>query len=774
MPKLTGTRAGAMAGASMLACAAVFTTMPQPASAQPDGDEPSETTTATDAEPVEVVVVEGRRPRGVDLSDLAPELSLGEADIAAYGVSSIGGLVDALLAETSSGRGRRDAPPVVLLNGRRISGFREIGRYPAEAVARVEVLPEEASLSYGFSADQRVINFILKPNVTITAFEGAVESPQEGGSTASEGSGQRLFVDGDTRFSIDARGRARPPVFEAERDVRFNGDPAEAAFRTLLSDRHEWGAGFSAGRAVWGGATATLSGAFDRAVDDDQLGFDLTAEDTSLDQRRQVDDANLGFSLVSRLAPTTWNLTTQYNLIDTDTQTEFNRVDAPTRETRSTSSRRGVVATDFVVNKKLAQLPAGALALTGQTGYQREDLAVEIDDFTGLIESDAARDTVSSRFSLDAPLIAPGPAPGDVTLNGNIEIEDVSDFGLLTTFGYGLTWRATDTIRIIASTTREEGAPALDAVGGPTIITPGVRVFDFAAGADAFVEVTDGANPDLVVDNRRVVKVGVQYGPFEETDIRFNIDYTRSRIEDETRTFFALTEEFEAAFPDRVVRDATGALVAFDRRPVVVAETRRDEVRTGLNWTKRLQSPPTQASGASGTDGAGGARPTKRRRSGRPGQIRLSAYHRWTLRDEVVVADGLAPFDFLDGAAPGRFGGTPAHVVDFSLYRWNNGLGAFLGGNYQTGTEVAAPDGALSFSDLLVANFRLTYQFNYNDRVLRWAPFLKETRIAVGVSNVFDEKIQVTDAAGATPVTFQEDVIDPLGRVFRFELRRRF
>ncbi|MEM6539043.1 MAG: hypothetical protein AAF668_15090 [Pseudomonadota bacterium] len=144
------------------------------------------------------------------------------------------------------------------------------------------------------------------------------------------------------------------------------------------------------------------------------------------------------------------------------------------------------------------------------------------------------------------------------------------------------------------------------------------------------------------------------------------------------------------------------------------------------------------------------------------------------MRDEVLIAEGVTPFDFLNGSAIGRFGGSPAHNVDVSLYRWNKGLGVFLGANYQTGTDVSASDGDLFFSDLFVADFRLTFEFNYSDRILGWAPFLEETRLAIGVDNILDDKIQVTDASGNTPLTFQEDIIDPFGRVFQFELRRRF
>ena len=42
---------------------------------------------------------------------------------------------------------------MLLVNGRRISGFRELRDIPTEANERVEILPEEVALKYGYSAE---------------------------------------------------------------------------------------------------------------------------------------------------------------------------------------------------------------------------------------------------------------------------------------------------------------------------------------------------------------------------------------------------------------------------------------------------------------------------------------------------------------------------------------------------------------------------------------------------------------------------------------------
>ncbi|MFW8696181.1 hypothetical protein, partial [Mesorhizobium japonicum] len=84
-----------------------------------------------------------------------PIVSYDAAQIQAFGATNIGELVSLLEAQTRSARG---GAPVFLVNGRRISGFREIRGLPPEAIERFDVLPEETALSYGYSADQRVVN----------------------------------------------------------------------------------------------------------------------------------------------------------------------------------------------------------------------------------------------------------------------------------------------------------------------------------------------------------------------------------------------------------------------------------------------------------------------------------------------------------------------------------------------------------------------------------------------------------------------------------------
>jgi outer membrane cobalamin receptor len=117
------------------------------------------------------IVVTAPRILGSAIDDIPPEITINEDEIEGYGASTLSDLLTALAPQTQSGRGRGGGAPVILVNGRRISGFAEIRDLPAEAILRVEVLPEEAALRYGFSADQRVTNFILRPGFSAITVE---------------------------------------------------------------------------------------------------------------------------------------------------------------------------------------------------------------------------------------------------------------------------------------------------------------------------------------------------------------------------------------------------------------------------------------------------------------------------------------------------------------------------------------------------------------------------------------------------------------------------
>lgn len=899
-------------------------------------DEPSDII-EDDFDSEDVVVVDGVRRRGITLSDIEPEITLGEEEIASYGVSSIAELLEAIEPETSSGRGRRGGgQPVILLNGRRVSGFREIGRYPPEALARLEVLPEEAALAYGFSANQRVVNFVLKPNVIVRAAEGEIETPDQGGTANTEGSFQRLWVDGNRRFSIDVQYEGQSPLLESERNFvqeagggpfadPFNlgapafGDPIGSLLggdpnavvaalttdsfggvlvgtendgndqdqRTLRPDSDDVSVGFSRAGDFVGGSTLTFNGQIthvesDRLLGQPEVALDLPSSNPfvpfndgltlyaglpgqrPLGQNNETDTYSGGFSLVSKPGRIVWTWTGSYEHVETETVTELGLLDAPLqagvdagsdpfavlrgetlRSVLRNDTTNDTFETEFLINGKTLALPAGDVTFSAQVGARSREQQVDTDIDGVQTDASLSRDSLNGQISVDVPVLLADTEGGfgDLSLNANLAVSDLSDFGTLATWGGGFTWRPAESFRLIGSYTREEGAPSIGELGDPLLITPNVRVFDFTTGETVLVDVTTGGNPDLQVDSRRVSKLGVQWRPFGERVATINVDYTQSLLDNEARSFPALTPEIEAAFPDRFVRDASGRLTSFDQRAVNFAESRRSQIRTGINIRQRLSRsspggpppfarggsggggrPPAAASGqrpqrsgpppgvarsgppqspqagppssASGTQGGAGGQPPSTARpsrggppasSGRPsGPPRLSGrppvrnwafFHTWVLGDSLLIRDGVPKLDLLDGSALGNRGGTSAHRVTGIMRQWKAGLGIVVRVDWRSGTDVDGGntgEGALSFSDLLTANTRLSYELSYASGLTDRVPLLRDSRVAFGVDNIFNERLAVTDSAGETPLQFQPDLVDPLGRVFEIEFRKRF
>ena len=142
---------------------------------------PAETAEVTDRENQDSrqIVVSASRLSGQIDAPQPPVVTLDEAQIAAYGAASVSELLAALSPQTSSGRGRGGGFPVVLINGQRVASFREMRNFPSEAIRKVEVLPEEVALRFGYPPNQRVVNFILKDNFASRTLEVEFRQPSD-------------------------------------------------------------------------------------------------------------------------------------------------------------------------------------------------------------------------------------------------------------------------------------------------------------------------------------------------------------------------------------------------------------------------------------------------------------------------------------------------------------------------------------------------------------------------------------------------------------------
>ncbi|HEX6219269.1 MAG TPA: TonB-dependent receptor, partial [Sphingomicrobium sp.] len=415
--------------------------------------------------------------------------------------------------------------------------------------------------------------------------------------------------------------------------------------------------------------------------------------------------------------------------------------------------------------------------------------------------SDLNRNSLTGSANVDLPITKRSASIGRLTANANASATRLGDFGTLTSVGGGLNWSPTQRLNLNASWTREEGAPSLQQLGDPLIETPGVTFFDFATGSTVLVTSLTGGNPDLLADRRNVLKIGGNWQPLKETELRLRAEYVRQTIEDPIASFPAASEALEAAFPERFERDTSGNLVRVDLRPVNFERARKDVLRWGFNFSKPLRTrPPSQAAIAAFRErsaGQGGQRAGQERDPAPPaegssagpgrggfrgfggrgrqgGRLTFSLTHQLNLVDEVTIAPGVPKLDYLGGEPVGSTGGRARHEVQFEAGYYNNGHGARLQGNWRSGTTVESGSGDLRFSPYFDLDLRLFANLSENFELVSKHPFFRGSSIRLDIDNVLNNRPKVRDPNGNTPLSYQPDLLEPVGRTFGITFRKLF
>ncbi|MDP1873779.1 MAG: TonB-dependent receptor, partial [Phenylobacterium sp.] len=538
---------------------------------------------------VQELVVSGARPAGSVIGDITPELTLSPQEIRAYGAASVTELLEALSPQIGSGQG--GGRPVILINGGRISGFAEIRDLPTEAIARVEILPEELSLKYGYPAEQKVVNMVLRPRFRATLVEGSVKSPtQAGGGETLGAHGARLDILQGRRLTLDAKVNTTDSIEESDRDI-IGG---EGAFRSLQSQSSDVSLNAVYARPLENGVSLSVNGLFEASESESRQGLSPFGPEALL-RNTERQTARLAASATGALAGWQWSTTGEIERGEVDTDTDRasgGRAFLDTARTVSTSAQ-----TDLVLNRSFGELPAGQISTALTARASAVELESEATRLGAVQSSDLSRTVGELRGNFDIPLTRAGEGLGQqigrLSANLNLGVQQVSDFGALETYGYGLNWRPTPEIRLLGSFSRSGEAPTINQLGDPVTVTTGVRVFDLARGETTEVARTTGGVAGLDAGQKDVFKLGGTWQPLDEVNLRFQANYVSSRTHDAIVAFPSASTQVEAAFPDRFTRDGAGVLTAIDARPVNFALQARDEVRWGFTYSRQIGSVPT-------------------------------------------------------------------------------------------------------------------------------------------------------------------------------------
>ena len=586
--------------------------MAMPLSAQETEDDlPPEITAPAGVTPIledDEIVVFGTRIRGQLTIDQPPLAEYDEGDIAAIGGSSIADIISAIEPSTGSSArgGRGGGRPVFLINGIRVSSFREFRSYPPESVAKVEVFPEEVAQRFGYSPDQRVVNIVLKPNFQSLTAEVEYEGPTAGGYSRSEQEATWLRIGEQGRLNFDIDFEDRSLLTEAERGLSIAGSPREAEFRSLLPDTFTFQAEANYARAIIeSGTSLGLNGTFARNESRSLSG--LASDDISvLERRSETDSYSAGLSLNQPVGD--WTATFTSDLNHTNATTEIDRNDASGFDIAR--SRTYTAVNKATLNGFPLILPAGEVSYTLDLGFDWN--RIESEDSRALDDFALNRRRLNAGVTIAAPISRRGGPLGflgDVTLVASGGVEDLSDFGALANWSLGANWSPTDKLNFSATRIWREVAPTLTNLGSPQVDELNSPVFDYLSGETVFATVVTGGNPNLRAETQADWKFSANWEvPFWE-NARLQADYGINDSRDVTATP-SFSAAFEQAFPGRVTRNMAGDLLAIDRRPLTLYGTRSRILAFGLNARGQIGKAPARSEGGRGD----------RRRSGQEGQ----------------------------------------------------------------------------------------------------------------------------------------------------------
>ncbi|MFC0683616.1 TonB-dependent receptor [Novosphingobium clariflavum] len=605
----------------------------------------------TDSGSTDEIIVTGQAVPGAVIGDIPPENRIGQGEIASYGVDSISDLLDEIADQTTSISGRDSSSgPVVLVNGKRVSGVNEVGDLPVESVLRVDILPEEVAIKYGYDAQQKVVNIILKRRFQsrVANLEGGMSTKGGGG----QGSGAFTYtrIRDNDRLNLMGKVNSQAAILESDRNITADPDSDvtaagglsdERPYRTLQASTRNYAMAASLAHDLGGSANISfnLKGTYKTSrslggLAEGELSVPANnpfsgGSDSSFTRYLSNDPLNRASNSGDVSAGTTFNVDLSsrwklsvigsYDHSESDTRNEtgydldalqaaldsgdpdvdpYGTLSPTLLGSMLTTHAKSITDTgsaSALIFGKLLKLPAGDMGVSLKLGGDFTSQSSSTIQNGAATDSDANRTNGSAKLSVDIPLTSRSKgvlgAIGTLSLNLNGGITQVSDYGTLGTFGYGLNWTPVTGVTVIAAVNEDRSAPTVSQLSGPVITTTNQRVYDYVTGESVLVTSVTGGNPNLKADDRHSFKLGINAKILSEPKLNFSASYVNSRNRNAIMSIGGVTEDLEDAFPDRFIRDGSGTLVSVDSRPVNVYMQRTEQVRWGFNFSTQLRKP---------------------------------------------------------------------------------------------------------------------------------------------------------------------------------------
>ncbi len=701
--------------------------------------DPSGQTTRPDPrleEPVQVEDVEVFGRRGAALTP--PEIELDGADIDALDAWSIDDVLKRMDETLALG-----GQPLVLINGRPTPNVSAYTGFPPDALVRAEVLPPEAAGLYGAAPGQRVVNLVLQKKFSSYDGRAVASRPTQGGTSTVSGDLRRSAIAGSNTHQIGFRVSRDTALRAGERDRALATDGPEADRVTLRPQSELLSANLSLTRGLgdWSGVFS-LNGQTQDSRSVAQVGLGV------VESRRRSDSLGVSGGASGKLAG--WLVQTNLN-----GQAARNAEDG-LQDMNSDTLSFGWTGSG---QRSLIELPSGPLTASVNANLQGSRSTVERDQDRTV----RSFQTRSARGALTLPLSKSSGEGwsgrlGDLSATFGAGMRE-SGGGSGEDINAGLSWTPRRGVRINGEwATSTDSVPDIQRSEPQYYGTP-VVVFDFRTGEAVEVLPIRGGNPDLTPPESERWTASASLGPFTSWALSGNLGYMRSEFTSGIGALPELTEDVEAAFPDRFERDIDGRLISIDYRPLNLSSTLSESLNTGVNFN--LPRP----AGAAGQEAT---------------VMRVALNHSLQLSNVTRLRAGLPELDRLKGDGGGVSQHNASILLDARRGRW----GANISARWQEGYRTRRNSGVDGPDDLVMAAFTtVDLRFNFQMTSSRnraedgaAAPRRRSAglQLNLDISNLFDARREARMGDGSPAEGYGRDMQDPIGRTVRLTLQRRF
>ena len=691
----------------------------------------------TSTEPVDVDDVEVLVRRGAAL--IAPEVELEGAEIDALGAWDVGEVL-ARLRETL---GINDQL-LVIINGKRVPNPEVFSGFPPDALVRAELLASEGGALYGGLPGQRVVNLVLQQRFSSYDGRAVGSRPTQGGTSSLSADLRRSGISGEKTYLLGGQASRETALRADERRREILHDDLEAGMVTIRPRGDAW-----AGNATLTRPFGTWSSVFSLNGQVRRSRAVVRFDNNILEIDRQVESLS-GSAGLSRFVAG-WSLLASLNgqvsrsledgAVDTRNENQSMSLNA--------SASRGLV--DLGVGPIVANLSANLMGSRSMVDRDQSRMATDFQSQEG-------------RASFTIPLASAGGATvvggmGDLYATFGGGIRDSSGGGGEDVNG-ALAWAPRKWLRLNGAwSTNSDSVSDLQRFEPLYYGAPRV-VFDFRAGEAVEIAPILGGNPILKAPRSERFSLTAAIGPFTAWGMAGNFGYQTSEAMDGIGMLPDLTEDVEVAFPERFQRDVNGRLISIDYRPINLNSSLTEGLTSGLNFSL----PRPQGAAANEAMVA-----------------RFSLNYNLQLRNTVALLAGLPDLDRLKGDGGGVSRQSARAMLDAKRGRWGLNASARWQDGYRTRRNGGRDDPA----DLVVKPFtsvdlKLTFQMMSSSirasSSNEGGPRRRSSGLQVNleVENLFDARPEARLGDGSAAPGYGRDVQDPIGRVVRLSLQRRF